>query len=317
MLEQKVKEIMTKEDMKREKMTIDEHFIPCTYLSEFSSKRNDEDSRKSPIFYYNCEKRISSVFNGVLIKSLSCVKEKYLYELLMDNENEVLYPNIIEKLLGKTETDYHKYVQKLDMKICVDNYKTRCFLNHDEKEFWRRWMFHWFFRRPSVFKDLESYVPKDEDDVYGIGLGGYLSGLCELGFDDQFITTFFDTKWPQIWGLNSFCIFYDEYANIITSDNPMCYECENGKINFILLPISNKFLLIMWSDKRGHFNVLRPMTTDVREYTFKIIVMHAIKMIFLSQPIDKYHKKIANDILNLRDKSLKDKSYIRDLITML
>lgn len=285
----------TKEIMKEKGMTINQHFIPCTYLSEFSSNRNDVNCRKSLIFYYNCEKRVPSIFNGVAIDSIKYLSEPYLYELETDNVNEIIYPNKIENHLGCYEQAYHKYVSKLKSKVNSSNYKIKCFLNQDEKRFWKHWITIWWLR--IHFVDNELFDPENEEELTGMGVGTALSGLCALGMDDKFVSDFFDTEWPQIWNL-SLCFFYDEQANIITSDNPMYYEYENEKISFILFPVSSELVLMMYKSEHGHRNILRPITDSQRKLIFEIMVKQAKQMIFLKRSINKQEIKLANKILD-------------------
>lgn len=100
-----------------------------------------------------------------------------------------------------------------------------------------------------------------------------------------------------IWNL-SLCFFYDEQANIITSDNPMYYEYENEKISFILFPVSSELVLMMYKSEHGHRNILRPITDSQRKLIFEIMVKQAKQMIFLKRSINKQEIKLANKILD-------------------
>lgn len=180
-------------------------------------------------------------------------------------------------------------------KVNSSNYKIKCFLNQDEKRFWKHWITIWWLR--IHFVDNELFDPENEEELTGMGVGTALSGLCALGMDDKFVSDFFDTEWPQIWNL-SLCFFYDEQANIITSDNPMYYEYENEKISFILFPVSSELVLMMYKSEHGHRNILRPITDSQRKLIFEIMVKQAKQMIFLKRSINKQEIKLANKILD-------------------
>lgn len=89
--------IENEEDIKDKKK---QHYIPCTYLSEFSPDRNNDRPRLSPIFYYGCEAH-ESLSYSVSIDSLP-LWEKFLYEL-RDEDKNIISPHMVEDHLGRLE----------------------------------------------------------------------------------------------------------------------------------------------------------------------------------------------------------------------
>ena len=119
-----------------------QHYIPQEHLRGFS-----QDSKT--IYEYNIKKS-AAIKTPVPIESVC--REKDLYELY-DSQGQIVNVNYLEDILCTYEGRYAEFRRQLLKKAKLkDNYRTKCFLTKEEKQFWYFYTALQVVRIPSILQ---------------------------------------------------------------------------------------------------------------------------------------------------------------------
>ena len=129
-------------DVTKKEPTRKQHFVPQEHLRGFSQ---DQVS----IYEYNLNKD-SAIDRAVPIESVC--REKDLYEI-RDENGTIVNTNYLEDVLCEYEGLFAKHKRRILRKaIFKENYRTKCFLTKEEKQFWIFYTALQVVRIPSIMQ---------------------------------------------------------------------------------------------------------------------------------------------------------------------
>ena len=273
--------------MAKAKHTINQHYIPQTYLKGFSS-----DSKH--VYEFNLTKD-APIVKPVDISSIC--RDKYIYEV-RDEHGELINPNYIENKLSEYERQFTEHRNLLLSKASIkENYQTRSFLSREEKNFWIFYAALNIMRNPITLNGMQK--------IFGDEFNGRLSEQEARNLAVAYCLPFF--KEPDEHEMNAFVFFiqvllqkvlivgYSEEGNLFTSDHAM-YGAANKKVIIfpqfgrLWFPITSNCGLIYCDPEltnRSNRNRLIPIFEDeVRELN-KGIAYIASQMVLSKYPFSK------------------------------
>ena len=266
-------------------LTHNQHYIPQVYLRGFSKDDNS-------VFFFDLASCKSSN-KAVPVKTI-CVKRD-LYEA-KDEQGDYLFANHIEKALCNLEGMFSEYRTKLKNKAFnKENYRTKCFLTHEEKGFWITYVAVQIMRSPkvlSVAKNFSKEFFQDNVSEYkseNIALSSCLPFFSELFEENE---NAFSTFLKPMLNMSFNIGVAQGDKELFTSDNPV-YIRANGscdEYDIIIFPISSKLCLVMFGEEYKEYyrkNSLFPIDEEMLKKINRTIVWSADRMLFSSKRLSK------------------------------
>lgn len=266
-------------------LTHRQHYIPQVYLRGFSV-----DGVR--VFFFDLTSCKSS---GVAVPVKSICYEYDLYEA-KNEQGDYLFANHVEKSLANLERMFSDYCIKLKSKAFLkENFKTKCFLNHEEKYFWITYVAVQIMRSPKVLSIAKNFTKEylknniSKCKAENIALSDCLPFFTELSEESE--NAFCSFLNPMInMNLNIGVIQGDE--ELITSDNPIYiranWPCE--EYDEIIFPITSKLCLYMYGGKYKTIHKKNCLFLIEKEMVKEInssIAYRADKMIFSAKQLNK------------------------------
>ena len=272
--------------MPEKQITKKQHYIPQVYLEGFSPEGES-------IFEFHLESH-RAIAQSVSIESVC--REKYLYEV-RDPSGEIINTNYLETVLCDYEGQFAEQRRQLLRKARIkENYKTRCFLTKEEKQFWIFYSTLHIMRNPVTLNGIKQIFQEELTESF--------SDTETRNIALAYCLPFF--KKPEKGDLNALLGFisvlctkgvsvgYAESDNLFTSDHAM-YGFRNSKeepfdFETLWFPISSDCGLIFFDSKETDHtqrNRLVPLSEEeVRELN-KGIAYIASQMVLSKHPFSK------------------------------
>lgn len=292
---------------KGDKLTHNQHYIPQVYLKGFSESNNS-------VFFFNLTSCENSRM-AVPVKTI-CFKHD-LYEA-KNEQGDYLLANHIEKILANLERMFSKYRTKLENKAFnKENYRTNCFLTHDEKIFWITYLSVQIMRSPKVLSIAKSFCKEnllgsiEVCKAENIALSYCLPFFTELSVESiSALNTFLDPMLNMSFNIG----VIQGNEKLFTSDNPIyilanwpCKEYEK-----IIFPITSKLCLFMYGRKYKKIykkNCLIPIGEEMLKEINWSIAYRADEMIFSANRLSKKQKE---DICKIHQQRIEDDKKLLD-----
>lgn len=257
------------------------------------------------VFFFNVTSFESSMC-AVPMESI-CFKRD-LYEA-KNEQGDYLFANHIEKTLANLERMFYDYRTKLESKAFIkENFRTKCFLKHEEKFFWITYLCVQMMRSPKVLSIAKEFCKENlQNDVStnkaeNIALSYCLPFFTELTEESvSAMSSFLD---PMLnMSVNIGVMQGDE--ELFTSDNPVYihanWPCK--EYDKIIFPISSKTCLFMYGGeykKVYNKNGLIPIDEEMLKEINWSIAYNADKMIFSAKRLNRKQEKEICRIHKLR-----------------
>lgn len=270
-----------------EHITKKQHYIPQTFLKGFSA-----DGKT--ICRYDIVNKKSQ--NNIPIKSIAT--DEYLYEF-KDLDGQIYDSNHIEKILSKIESQFAKYKKRLEDSVkCEQNYHSKCFLNTEEKRFWKCYILL------QMVRHAESIKLVTDDYLENCGFNSEIVAknavLCSfLPFFEKFSSvTYQEVPLLTLYDNAAFIVRYDETGLLFTNDKTGCF-ISKGKMydgmkkwKFVLFPITSHILIEMHNmdvaenqQFKDYRNSLLPFDQETLLRVRQSIANYADKMILSPYPL--------------------------------
>lgn len=217
-----------------------QHYVPQVYLRGFSQ---DEKC------VYSFDLKTELPTQPIPIESVC--RENYLYEI-KDGNNDFIYMNLMENILCGLEGRFADYRRRLKNKAFIkSNYKTRCFLTNQEKDFWKVFITTQMLRSPLVLGVAEQFTGEyfgdslNENNARAIAIAQCLPFFRELSPNDNNVFIRMLSPLEDM----TMAVGVDESGSIFTSDNPVyCYapNYTNSVYEKIIFPICKSLVLILF-----------------------------------------------------------------------
>ena len=286
--------------------TVDQHYVPQVYLRGFSPDyKGNKDKEKYVIHCFDLTNN-RQFDNAIPIKSI-CFKKK-LYEVTGE-DGEIVLLNYLEDFFKILEGEFGKYRSKLEHKVYIkENYKTRSFLDSNEKYFWLTYIMTQILRIPQVLDIAEQTGKEIFKDDLNDKQAKNLSRLVCLPFfeemrEDSAQVKIFNLLYKPMQNM-SFTVGVDYESKIVTSDMPVfisskTFPCEEYKK--IIFPITSSICLIMLGEgeKDNYFkNTLFPIDDKIRTEIFNSITSSAFRFIYSNRKLDTQELTYINNTIN-------------------
>lgn len=270
-------------------ITKKQHYIPQTFLKGFS---NDGKT----ICRYDLVNKKSQ--NNIPIKTI--LADEYLYEF-KDTSGQIYCPNHIEKTLSKIESKFAKYKKRLEDSVkCEHNYHSKCFLNTEEKRFWKCYILL------QMVRHMDSIQLVTDDLLENCGFTNEISAknaalISFLPLFDNFSSvTVKEIPILSLYDNVAFVVRYDETGSLFINDRVGCF-ISNGKMyvglkkwKFVLFPITRHIVIEMHNmdvdENQGFKNNRNSLLRFDKETLIrvrKLIANYADKMILSPYPLSK------------------------------
>lgn len=279
-----------------DKITKNQHYIPRIYLKGFSDN-------KATVYGY----RVTDNFEppkDVSIESICA--EKYLYEMV-NEDNKLVWPNHLEKILAGIEKLFEIYMHKLERKAFISsNYSSLCFFTKKEKHFWKSYIALQIMRMPEMISMVENEIKRNNDVISENELHALALVECLPFFSKELDTNYLIFDIRKVLDYMSIALGVDETESIITSDNPIVklgpdYDMENlEKIEF---PLTSKLVLFLFGGKlkeEYRKNSLFPLLPDEVKTIKRNIAYSTNEWIYSKRPLSEEEKEIIREAHNLK-----------------
>lgn len=286
--------------MSDKQVTKNQHFVPQEYLRGFS-----EDG--ITIYEYNLKKG-EAIKTPVPIESIC--REKYLYEI-HDKNGEIIRTNFIENTLRNFEGQFAEQRRQLLRKARNrDNYKTKCFLSTEEKQFWVFFAALHIMRNPVTLNGIKEIIqeempePPTDTEAKNLAIAYCLPFFKKAEEGDQNALIVF----ISILLTKVITVGYAESGHFFTSDHAM-YGHRNAvdepiKFGTLWFPVCSD-CAIVFSDSAGvdrsKRNRLIPLKKEELDGINQGIAYIADQMVLSQYPFSKAD-------LNLIEKARKDRA---------
>lgn len=297
---------------KQNNITKKQHYVPQVYLRGFSPEYLNSDANviekdKYTIFFYDLTKE-EQLKKPVRIKSIC--HENDLYEV-KDEKGDIILPNYIEKHFSRLEKMFGKYREKLNKKVFQkENYKTNCFLETEEKAFWRVYIVFQILRLPETLRSAEEIFFQITDKQFTQYQIRNTARILFFPFFEEitpgskqaFVIEFFLEQLEKM----NLTVGVDRQSKIVTSDNPVfiCKEdTSEREFERIIFPISSQICLFLFRPTNGtkeYKNCCFEIDEDFRKEIIKSISQMAYKQIYSNHPLDKFEKRYIREIIEER-----------------
>lgn len=289
-------------------ITKKQHYIPQVYLRGFSPEyqRNKEKllSSKYTIYCHNLKEK-NQIMKPIPIKSV-CYRD-YLYEVT-GHDGEIVLANYLEQFFSLMEKKFSEYRDKLERKAFVEeNYKTKCFLTGEEKEFWVTYILIQILRTPQILSLAENVSLETWENEININQAKNIARMFCLPFFKEIEE---GSKEPVVFNdllepmkNMSFGVGVDREAGIITSDNPVCIYAENfscEEYKRVIFPITSKICLFLFGkeDKKKYpKNSLFVINNETREEILKSMTDFSFEKLYSNHFLDKREIGIVEEVL--------------------
>ena len=295
--------------MSRSNTTKKQHYVPQVYLKGFSGDQKH-------IWRYH----LDPFDAGKLVPIESVCRRNYLYEI-RDNTGGLERTNWIENVLAQFEGRYATYLRDLERKAFHEaNFKTKCFLNSNEKLFWKLYVAVQIMRTPEVINTANAVV-KDffdkqlsKDEQYMVALSQCLPFFNQLKEEDKNV---FSVFLKPLLGM-SIAIGVDLEGTLYTSDNPVyCYVppyedfAQINEYEEVIMPLTTKLVLILLGgEKKKEYDKNRLFHLEADDLKgVKSSVAYTANVQLFSQ--NKLAKEDVALITQVRNDKEKDKNQIR------
>lgn len=249
-------------DVTKKEPTRKQHFVPQEHLRGFSQD-------KVSIYEYNLKKD-EAIDRAVPIESVC--REKDLYEI-RDENGTIVNINYLEDVLCEYEGHFAEHKRIILRKaIFKENYRTKCFLTKEEKQFWTFYTALQVVRIPIILKGTAEILQES--------FPGQFSDVDAANIAREFCLPFF--KAPDKKEINSLWAFVQLLApKIIT----VCYA-ENDRL--------------FTSDAAVYGYSPKEMLFDFETLWFPI---SSCVTLFFSDP-EKYDRSLNNRLIPLPNKTV-------------
>ena len=284
--------------MNERQPTVQQHFVPQTYLRGFSSD-------KKTIYEFDL-RDFKQIDRPIPIKSV-CYQND-LYEIKDEDDNYVSR-NHLENYLAGFENQYQIFFSKLNKKICPENRNTLAFLTGEEKTFWKIFIALQMVRIPEVISGGTEVVKdvlldgKDSNQAKAIFLLQILPFFKELTPDDK--NAFFAVLNPIID--MTIAVAVDPFDSLFTSDHPVyCFApgFRNGVYEEITFCISTRLVFKLFNnrvDKVYKRNCLAYLSEDDVLTIKKSIAYSASRWIYSKKALTEKDLKIVKQARDDKD----------------
>lgn len=289
-------------------ITKKQHYIPQVYLRGFSPeyKKGNIDLAYSryTIYCYNLAEK-KQIDKAIPIKSVCYGKN--LYEVT-GVKGAIVPPNYLEHCFAMLEKSFSVYRSKLECKAFIeDNYKTRCFLKREEKEFWLTYILIQILRMPQILEAAEGVSLEIYKDTINAKQAKNIARTFCLPFfkeikEDSKEKIVLDALFDPMKNM-SFGVGVDRQARIITSDKPVFIHSKEfpcKEYDRVIFPITSKVCLILFGkdDKKQYpKNFLFPIGDMEREVIFKSMVASSFEKIYSNHLLEEKEKKLVEEVL--------------------
>ncbi|MCR4697054.1 MAG: DUF4238 domain-containing protein [Lachnospiraceae bacterium] len=293
------------------KPTEDEHYIAQVHLKGFSpnyAQYKKDKKTKCFIYYYDLINNEQQ--KAVPVESV-CFK-KNLYEFT-NNEDEIVYRNLIEKTLSSLESMFGHYRDELEKKAFnEENYNTPCFLRKEEKIFWATYILIQMLRVPQVLEVAAKITKEVFAENVNHKQARNLSLLYCLPFYKEI-----DMNSPEASLMNNllepmldmyFSVCVDKKGRFITSDKAMYiyspeFPCE--EYERVIFPITSQLCLILigreLKQQCNSKNFLFPANEDAVEQVFADMARSAFEKIYTNHELYPKELKLLKDAMSTKE----------------
>lgn len=290
------------------RLTEKQHYIPQVYLRgfspEYSRKRENYSKSKYTIYCHNINGK-KQCLQAVPIKSI-CYK-KNLYEIT-GNQEEVLFPNYLERFFSAIENMFGNYRDKLERKAFLEsNYYTRCFLTREEKAFWVTFIIIQILRLPQTLNIAEVVSRKTLGEEINVKQAKNIARILCLPFfrelEEESKELFVFNKLFEPMKTMSFGVGVDREKKVITSDKPVYILAEKfpcDEYEEIIFPISSELCLFLFGGEykeHYHKNFLFSINDEMQEVIFKAMVSSTFGNIFSNHCLDKIERRYIKEVM--------------------
>ena len=277
--------------LKEKKPTVNEHFVPKTYLKGFSF---DEKM----IYEYDCD-----IYNQikVAVKIDDVCQDKNLYEY-KNAKGEFLDRNYLENILSEFESIFPHFRKDVESRAFIEaNYSSSMFFSGKEKRFIKGFIALQIMRSPYVINQMESELQKEygqvlrENEARTIAIRDALPLYTDMPDGYGILhKKILDTLTEM-----TIAIGVDKTDSIFTSDFPIyCQAKDNRDFRLcekIIYPLTSSLIVILrgWALKNpNEKNILFPLD-EKHLYVCKSNIASAAKRWILSKkPLTEEEKEL-------------------------
>lgn len=223
--------------------TINEHYVPCCYLWNFSFRKNNKSLQNSPIHVFD------TAINKHFIRAVHDVSSDYGFYDVPDLDDK---SQVLEELFSNIEGEYATLLNALIDGVrtssisCLGKKEKTSFAAHFAIQYVRTLAYRNFLS--CLVEQIKTIIPKSSIDYDHITSENYIRSLhngqlLDIETANDFANVFEGKKW--IINLNK------TNHPFITSDNPVCVINCGGSIGLcspdciIAIPICPDVLVVM------------------------------------------------------------------------
>ena len=269
-----------------------QHYIPQEHLRGFS-----QDALT--IYEYNFKKG-EAITAPVPIESVC--RETDLYEMY-DEDGSIINVNYLEDVLCQFEGKFAAYKRQLLKKVNKANYRTKCFLTKEEKQFWTFYTALQALRLPSVLQGTA--------DVLQQVFSEHLTNVEAANTALSYCLPFF--KEPEEEDINSLVAFLPilktKWLTVCVAENDHLFTSDTALYSFspptmafdfeaLWFPISSSVTLLFSNPETSELpinNRLLPLPEEAVDELNKGMACIAKNMVFSKYPFTKRDHEIIAD----------------------
>lgn len=279
-------------------ITKKQHFIPQTFLRGFSIDKNK-------ICRYEIDTKAQQ--NNIPIKSI--LYRNSLYEI-KNSDGTFCKPNQIENSLKSIEDDFNKYKNRILNSVKNEqNYQTKCFLNEEEKNYWKLYIIVQILRHEYSIDFLKLHFlncekKMDEIDAQNSAIMSCLAPFYSYTQDNNKSLDFW---WSTLKNM-AFLVGYDETGSLFINEKVGSFistgRDKNGlkEYLYILFPICRHIVLQLCNMDapenqalKGRRNVLIKLSDSDIEFVKQSIAGYADEVILSASPLTEKDIKIIEE----------------------
>lgn len=289
-------------------ITKKQHYIPQVYLRGFSPEyrkgKENLSLSKYSIYCYDLKGK-NQIMKAIPIKSV-CVND-YLYEVT-GYEGEMVLVNHLEHFFSSMEKMFSEYRDKLERKAFLEeNYKTKCFLTSEEKEFWIAYILIQILRLPHILNIAEDVSVETWGNQINTKQAKNIARMVCLPFfkeigEESKEAIIFETLLNPMKNM-SFGVGVDRQERIITSDKPVYIHSEEfpcEEYGRVIFPITSELCLFLFGkeDKKNYpKNFLFPINNEIREEILKSMTDASFEKLYSNHLLEKKEIEFVEEVL--------------------